>query len=382
MCAITNWPAPTNRQELQSFLGFCNFYRRFIHNFANTAQPLQDLLKNETPYVWSAAAQNSFASLKLAFTTAPVLRLPDFTKDFLLTTDASDYAIGAVLQQEFDNGPQPICYLSRTLTPAERNYATHEKEMLAIVHAISTWRHYLLGNTTTVNSDHRSLTYLQTQPKLNQRQARWMELLQEYDLSINYIKGTDNAAADALSRLNPPPETRPATLLNAVRILDLPLPEDIPAFNKADHADPFSLILHHLHLNGITTRSAGKLRISPPQPATPALVPPPTPAAPTSSSVTPDPGFSAQLKTAYATDQLAQDIFSAAPRLHNCRLRATDFTVSNGLIYVTNTGALYIPMTRPSAQLCCMNTTTPLTLATSAATRPTKPSTAPTSGPK
>ena len=125
----------------------------------------------------------------------PILALPDFSKTFLVTTDASGQAIGGILAQE----GKPIAYASRKLRVHEFNYPTHDLELLAIVHALKLWRHYLLGKPFKVKTDHKSLKYLFTQPDLNMRQRRLLELLHEYDFQIEYQIGKDNVVADALS---------------------------------------------------------------------------------------------------------------------------------------------------------------------------------------
>ena len=134
--------------------------------------------------------------MKEALTSAPTLALPDFTKPFLVTTDASGQAIGGVLTQE----GRPVAYESRKLRTHELNYPTHDLELLAVVHALKMWRHYLLGNSFKIKTDHKSLKWIFTQPDLNMRQRRWMELLHEYDFSIEYQPGKENVVADALSR--------------------------------------------------------------------------------------------------------------------------------------------------------------------------------------
>ena len=152
---------------------------------------------------WTASEEQAFEDLKEALTTAPVLAIPDQSKPFEIRwevyTDASGFALGGVLLQEGNNGLQPVAYESRKMTPAEKNYPVHEQELLAIVHALKTWRCYLEGAKFKVNTDHQSLRYLFTQPNLSGRQARWMEFLQQYDFDIAYKKGEDNQA-DGLSR--------------------------------------------------------------------------------------------------------------------------------------------------------------------------------------
>src|SRR4051794_31532761 len=132
----------------------------------------------------------------------PVLTLPDSTKPFVLTTDASGYAVGATLSQDQGDGLRPIAYLSKKMNNHEINYPVHEQELLAIIISMSTWRQYLHGNpfTLRVLTDHHSLQWLKSQPHLSQRQTRWVEKIAEYDIIIEYQEGKKNVVADALSR--------------------------------------------------------------------------------------------------------------------------------------------------------------------------------------
>jgi hypothetical protein len=142
---IKNWPAPTNVSEVRSFLGLASYYRKFVEKFSTVATPLTALLHKDNEFEWNEKAQEAFDTLKEKLITTLVLLLPDPEKPFTVTTDASDYAIGAVLTQDQGKGEQPVAYESRKLSPAEQNYATHEKELLAIVYAIRVWRMYLEG---------------------------------------------------------------------------------------------------------------------------------------------------------------------------------------------------------------------------------------------
>ena len=198
---IQEWPQPKNVSELRSFLGLANYYRKFIKGSSAIARPLTDLLKSSQEWEWTEKQQSAMDQLKQALVSAPVLLIPDPQLPFELTTDASDQAIGAVLTQDHGAGHQPIAYENRKLNSAEQNYPTHEKELLAIVHAVKTWRHYLDAQEFVVHTDHSPLTYLQSQPKLSKRQARWLEVLQELKFSIKYKAGKDNIVADALSRV-------------------------------------------------------------------------------------------------------------------------------------------------------------------------------------
>jgi hypothetical protein len=199
--AIATWPTPTNIKELRQFLGLTGFYRHFVHRYSHIAAPLTDLL-GTNPWHWAARQQTAFDELRNALTTAPILIYPDPNKPFVVGTDASDFATGAVLQQDLGRGLQPIAFMSRKLNDAQRNYPVHEKELLAVVDALKQWRHYLQGARFTVRvlTDHITLKYFHQQPKLSPRQVRWSELLTNFDLSIEYRPGRTNTVPDALSR--------------------------------------------------------------------------------------------------------------------------------------------------------------------------------------
>lgn len=197
--AVQDWPVPRDVTELRSFLGLAGYYRRFIKDFSKIALPLTDLLSTKlqwTSTTWTSAQDQAFETLKTSLTTAPVVSAPDFSLPFLLKTDASDYAIGAVLVQ----GSSVIAYDSRKLNSAERNYPVHERELLAIVSALNTWRHYLLGRRFTIETDNHPTSHILTQPRLSPRQARWLDRLAEFDCEIRYKSGKINTVADALSR--------------------------------------------------------------------------------------------------------------------------------------------------------------------------------------
>ena len=227
---IKEWQAPTKVKELQRFLGFANFYRRFIDNYSKRTKNMNSLLKKGKPYIWAEAQQQEFEDLKNAFATAPILASADFTKQFILETDASNFAIGAILSQRGeDNTEHPVAFYSRTLAAAEQNYQVHDKELLAIIEALKHWRHYLIGSPLPVQilTDHRNLEHFMTSQLLNQRQIRWAQLLADYNFNLTYRPGAQQAKADALSRreeLKPevPPNTaeewlRP--LLDPTRIM-------------------------------------------------------------------------------------------------------------------------------------------------------------------
>ena len=210
--AILSWPIPQNKKQLRSFLGTCQFYHRFVKDFSAIASPLHSLTSKTTAWAWGKHQQRAFESLKQALTTAPTLILPRTDLPFTISTDASGFAIGAVLSQDHGDGPQPVCYLSQKMSPSEMNYATHEQELLAVIRALTEWRYYLLGSPhrCTVVTDHHSLTYLPTQPHLSKRQTHWLSILNDYNPIFVYRPGNTNVVADALSR-RPDHEPSPST---------------------------------------------------------------------------------------------------------------------------------------------------------------------------
>ncbi|GBE87281.1 hypothetical protein SCP_1005280 [Sparassis crispa] len=205
---IAEWPEPTTVKGVRSFLGFGNFYRKFIANFSDIAKPLTNLTRTvagSPPFEWTTECQTAFDTLKQRFSTAPVLLLPDKAKPFIVESDASKFATGAVLRQADINGDlHPCAYISQTLNPAERNYEIYDRELLGIIRALTEWRHYLEGSPhpVEVRSDHKNLTYFRTAQKLNRRQARWSLKLSQFDLHLIHVPGTQMIQSDALSRRN------------------------------------------------------------------------------------------------------------------------------------------------------------------------------------
>ena len=199
--AIREWPRPNSIKDIQQFLGLAQFYHIYIDKFADIALPLSQLLAGGMTFSWDNDREQAFVALKNAISSAPVLRIFDPDLNTTVETDASGFALGAVLFQTDAAGvSRPVAFTSRKLQPAERNYPTHEQELLAVVHALKTWRYYLDGSHFVVYTDHATLRHFPTQPKLTRRQARWMELLQEYDFDFKYKRGADNIVPDALSR--------------------------------------------------------------------------------------------------------------------------------------------------------------------------------------
>ena len=173
---IRDWPTPTMVKEVRGFLGFGNFYQRFIHHYSNITKPLNDTMKKDQPFNWMTECQQAFEELKRHFTEEPVLMMPDQTKPFQIKCDASKYASGVVLTQVDGSGNRhPCAFISKTFSETERNYEIYDRELLAIIRALEEWRHYIQGSphTTLILSDHKNLTYYQEVRKLNRRQARW-----------------------------------------------------------------------------------------------------------------------------------------------------------------------------------------------------------------
>ena len=217
--AVQEFPVPRNAKDIKSFLGLASYYRRFIPDFSKHAKPLTNLLKKDVPFNWTNAQQLGFEQLKEKLVTAPILIYPDFSKPFVLTCDASNYAISAILSQGEIGKDRPIAYASRTLNKAECNYSVTEKECLAIVFGTKTFRPYLFGHRFKIVTDHKPLNWLFNCKDPGSRLVRWRLKLEEYDYEIQYKKGKINCNADALSRFpvdnlistnsveNPSPET-------------------------------------------------------------------------------------------------------------------------------------------------------------------------------
>ena len=200
---VLEWPEPTNVKGVRSFLGFGNFYRRFISHFSDIARPLNELTQKNRPWNWTPECQKAFDTLKQQFASAPVLAMPDWTKPFIIESDASKWASGAVLRQRDDNGDlHPCAYLSKSFSEPERNYEIYDRELLGIVRALEEWRHYLegSGHPVTVFTDHKNLSYFREPHKLNRRQARWALFLSQFDLQLVHVPGRQMVQSDALSR--------------------------------------------------------------------------------------------------------------------------------------------------------------------------------------
>ena len=198
---IQNFPIPRTPTEIKSFLGLTGYYRRFIRNFAKIAKPMTAQLKKDCKTEQTKEFIEAFKTLKKTLITAPILQYPKFDEEFVLTTDASQYAAGAVLSQGPIGRDLPISYASRTLNPAETRYSTIERELLAIVWAVKHFRPYLYGKHFKIVTDHRSLTWLFSNKDSGSRLMRWRLQLENYDYEIIYKKGSLNKNADCLSRI-------------------------------------------------------------------------------------------------------------------------------------------------------------------------------------
>jgi len=202
--SVLDWPIPKNQKELQSFLGLCNFYRKFINNFAKNMEPLRRLLRKNTTFNWDESANEAFNKLKESFKADEVLIFPNPEKEFIVETDASDFAVGCILSQvsDTDNLLHPVAFHSRSLNKAEVNYTIYDKELLAIITAFETWRHHLEGAKFPVQviTDHKNLLYFKKPQHLNQRQIRWSLFLSKFDYRIAFRSGAKSGKPDALSR--------------------------------------------------------------------------------------------------------------------------------------------------------------------------------------
>lgn len=238
--AVMDFKQPRNQKEVMSFLGLSGYYRKFIKNYSTIAKPLTELTKKDQQFLWSLNCGKSFQALKNCLCSAPVLSYPDFDETFTLTTDASNVGLGAILSQK----GHPVCYISRTLNKAEMNYSTTEKELLAIVWAIKRLRQYLLGRKFIIQTDHQALKWLFNVKDPSSRLLRWRLRLEEYEYEIEYKKGKENTAADALSRMYPLKVSAESTEVhqdsNESRIISLDDEQEnvLQTDQNNDHQDP------------------------------------------------------------------------------------------------------------------------------------------------
>ncbi|SJL16077.1 uncharacterized protein ARMOST_19593 [Armillaria ostoyae] len=201
LAGIAEWPTPTKKKELQSFLGFTNFYRKFIKNYSKVICALTQLTR-KTDWMWGAAQNQAFQQLKKQMAEDIVLFILNRTGRFRVEADTSNGAIGTVLSQEQEGIWRHMAFMSKALTATERNYEIYDKELLAIMLALEDWRHYLMGALEDVEiwTDHQNLQYFCKPQKLNRRQAQWVAELAKYHFVLKHKPGTANIKADLLSR--------------------------------------------------------------------------------------------------------------------------------------------------------------------------------------
>ena len=201
---LVNWPAPTSVTEVRSFVGFATYYRRFVRNFAEVAHPLTGLTKKGVRFKWGEKCQAAFDLLKTTLLSPEVMAYPNQVGTFVLDTDASLEALGAVLSQMQDGMERVVAYGSRTLSKSEWNYCTTDRELLAFRFFLEHYKHYLLGRNFLVRTDHQPLRYLFSLKEPKDRTARWLETMSSFDFAIEYRPGKKHGNADGMSRCPAP----------------------------------------------------------------------------------------------------------------------------------------------------------------------------------
>jgi hypothetical protein len=251
--AVKAFPDPRNLKQLQSWLGLTNYYRAFIPKYSELTLPLVSLLKKDAPFIWSGVCRKAMSKMKEEFSDGRVLRHPDQSAAFYLECDASDFAIGGALHQlDQETGLlRPVGFFNRKFTPAEINYPIYDKELLAIKDGLLHWRHLLVDADppVTVFSDHRNLTFFKSSQKLSRRQARWQEVLADFNFRIQYRPGPEMFVADALSRDpslstshgDPEREVNVAVLLPPNRFQEEPREVRHILTDETIEGDPFDL---------------------------------------------------------------------------------------------------------------------------------------------
>lgn len=241
---ILNFPPPKSRTQLKAFLGCINYYNKFIDKFSTTVQPLMRLTSKKVKFKWTTTEEEVFYEVKQLFLKTNTLNHPDTSKEFYLQTDASEFAIGGHLYQFKDNGEKAaIIFFSRILQPAEQRFTTTEKELLSIIYCLQKARYIVLGAKLTIITDNHALTFLKTCRLLNNRLARWILLIQEYNFTIIHCKGVENVTADTLSRikmnnpLNPNNNLTEITVHYIDRIPDPQLQHDLRNLSQLQQND-------------------------------------------------------------------------------------------------------------------------------------------------
>ena len=202
---ILGWKAPTNQKEVRQFLALASYYRRFIKDFSSIAKPMSELTSVNAEFKWTPECESAFNTLQSALVSPDIMAYPlNDSGEFILDTDACDVGIGAVLSQKQDDVERVISYASRTLNKAERNYCVTDRELLAVKYFVEYFKHYLLGRTFVVRSDHQALKWLFSLKEPKNRIARWIEVLSAFDFVVEYRAGKKHGNADGLSRCPDP----------------------------------------------------------------------------------------------------------------------------------------------------------------------------------
>ena len=200
---VLSWPTPRSAKNVQKFMGLANYYRRFIQDFSRIAKPLNILVGKDRKWEWGVEQQEAFKELKRRFTMEPVLAIPDRDQEMRVEADASDYATGGTLSVKGADGKwRPVAFISKLLSPAERNYEFHNKEMLAVIRCLEDWRYYLEGTKKEFEiwTNHKNLQYFMSNQKLNHRQARWALYLSRFNFVLKHVPGKSIGKVDSLSR--------------------------------------------------------------------------------------------------------------------------------------------------------------------------------------
>ena len=199
--AIRNWNAPLKKRDLQQFLSFVNFYRKFVKDFSKIARLLHEVTRH-IPWKWLPRHQEAFNTLKDTISNATILHTPQDTGKFRIEANNSDFTIGSTLSQLQGRTWKPIAFLSKSLLPARRNYEIYDKKLLAIMVCLDEWCQYVLGakEQFEIWSDHKNPEYFRKPQNINQWQARWVSILADYDFSLHHLPGSHNSAADVLSQ--------------------------------------------------------------------------------------------------------------------------------------------------------------------------------------
>ena len=257
VAAIQNIQSPKTRKDVRSFLGCVNYYRRFFPDYSKRSVALTNLLKKDKNFSWSEEAESEFVDLKTSLTKSPFLILPDLSKEFVLYTDASNFAVGGALcQLDSDGFPRPVAFGSRKLLERESKYCTTEREMLAIIFSVHHFKHYLLGKKFTIFSDHASLSHVFKSRDPTGRLARWSMALTQFNFEIKYIQGRCNKVADFLSRgisLNLPSELPQTKVGECQAVLELEVQNSLFDKIKQEQATDSKCIkiLHAIENNKI-----------------------------------------------------------------------------------------------------------------------------------